>query len=97
MAVNVILEVKAKPEKVDELKQVLKTILPDTREYQGCMGVKVLLNQDEPLNIVLLENWESRQDYESYLAWRSETGALQKLAELLSQEPNIRYFDNLAI
>ena len=55
------------------------------------------MNQDEPLNLVLLETWETREQYEKYLAWRSETGALEALGAMLSQAPSIRYFDNLDI
>lgn len=97
MSVNVVLEVQAKPECIDELNLTLIKILPDTRSFDGCLNVKVTVNQDDPLNIVIFETWESRQHYETYLAWRSDTGALLALGKLLSQEPSIRYFDDLAI
>ena len=55
MSVNVIFEVQAKPEKIDELKSVFEAILPDTRNYDGCIGVKVIGKQDDPLNLLLFE------------------------------------------
>ncbi len=97
MSVNVVLDVQAKPESIDELKSTFKDILPDTRSYDGCIDVKVVVNQDDPLNVVLFETWETREQYESYLAWRAETGALEALGAMLSQPPSIRYYTNLNI
>lgn len=97
MSVNVILEVQSKLESIDELKSTFENILPDTRSYDGCIGVQVIGNQDDPLNLVLLETWESRQHYEKYLGWRTETGALDALGAMLSKPPSIRYFDDLNI
>jgi quinol monooxygenase YgiN len=93
MSVTVLLEVVAKPESINELITTLKTILPDTRSYDGCIDLKVKLNQDNPLNIILNETWDSRAHYEKYLAWRGKTGALEALGAMLSQAPSIRYFD----
>jgi quinol monooxygenase YgiN len=97
MSVNVILEVQSKPECIEELKTTFKNILPDTRSYDGCIGVQVVGNQDDALNLILLETWETRQQYEKYLGWRDETGALEALGAMLSQPPSIRYYDNLDI
>tara|TARA_B100000767_G_scaffold273191_1_gene302676 strand:- start:926 stop:1219 length:294 start_codon:yes stop_codon:yes gene_type:complete len=95
MTVNVILEAQAKPECVDELVATFDAILPDTRNYEGCIEVKVLANQDDPANIVLLEKWKTRADYEAYVAWRAEQGTLESLGALLASPPSIRYFDEV--
>lgn len=97
MSIKVILEIKSKPECIAELKSTLEKILPDTRGYEGCVEVRVVDNQDDPLNLILIETWESRKHYEKYLAWRTETGALVALGKLLSQPASIRYFDNINI
>ncbi len=97
MSIKVFLEVDAKPECIDELKNTLVAILPDTRAYDGCIGVEVKGNQDNALNLVLIESWETRAKYETYLAWRTETGAVDALVAMLSGPPSIRYYDNLAI
>jgi quinol monooxygenase YgiN len=97
MKVNVLLEIKSKPECIEELKLTLVKILPDTRGYEGCIEVKVIENQDDPLNLLLIEIWESRQHYEKYLGWRVETGAIKALGALLSQPASIRYFNKTGI
>lgn len=97
MSIKVFLDVDAKPECIEKLKQTLSDILPDTRAYEGCLGVEVRGNQDDVLNIVLIETWETRENYERYLAWRVETGGIEALVTLLSAPPSIRYYDNLDI
>jgi quinol monooxygenase YgiN len=94
MSVTVLLEVLSKPESIDELKETFKAILPDTRGYDGCISVHVVLNQDDPLNVILNETWESRAHYEKYFAWRAETGALDALSKMLSASPSLRYFNH---
>ena len=97
MSVIIILEMQSKPESIDELKSTFDNILPDTRGYEGCENIQVTGNQDDPLNLVLIETWLSRQHYEKYLAWRAEVGTLETLGSMVSQPPSIRYFDDLDI
>ncbi len=95
MAITVMLEVQAQPEKAAELKQVFKEILVDTRAYDGCISVEVTENQDDTANLVLLEKWQSRAHYEKYFAWRVESGAIDTLGTFLAQPPSIRYYDTI--
>lgn len=93
MAATVLLEVKAKPGTASELVATFKSILGDTRAYDGCKGVDVYQNSDEPEVIVLVEQWESRAKYEAYLGWRQETGFVDKLVAAIDGPPSIRYFE----
>ena len=93
MAVTVLLELKAKSGTGGGLVGVFKQILPDTRAFDGNIGVTVLQNQDDPDTLVLVEEWETKPHYEKYLAWRTETGAMDQLAPALDAPPSIRYFD----
>ena len=74
MAVRVILEVKAKPGTGNELVAFFRSILPETRAYEGCTSVEALQNSDDGDHVVVVEVWESREQYEKYLAWRREGG-----------------------
>ena len=93
MAVTVLLELQAQGDKVDALLNTFKEILPDTRAYDGFVGIELVQNQDDPTNVILIERWQTRQHYEKYLAWRTETGALEALGAMLAGAPSIRYFD----
>ena len=95
MSVLVLLEAKAKRENVSELSGALAELFPGTRAYDGCIDIMAYLN-DDGQTFVFVENWESKAQYEKYLAWRTETGVMAKLASLLEEPASIRYFDTVA-
>jgi quinol monooxygenase YgiN len=95
MSVIVLLEAQVKPEAVDEVKATLKAILPDTRAYDGCQGIDIYGNLEDGGNLVFYECWDSREHYEKYLAWRTETGVMEKLGAALTGPPSIRYFERV--
>jgi quinol monooxygenase YgiN len=97
MSVVVLLEIQVKPEAVNEVKALLKQILPDTRAYAGCQGIDIYGNLDDTGNLVFYERWESRPHYQKYLAWRTETGAVEKLSAKLTGPPNIRYYERVDV
>ena len=93
MSVHVMLEINVKPESADDLNTLMKEILPDTRAYDGCEGITVQSNVDDSNNVVILEQWQSRENHEKYLAWRTETGVMDKIGSMLVSEPSLRYFN----
>ena len=93
MAVRVVLDVRAKPGTGPGLVAFFRSILPDTRAYEGCTSVETLQNSDDADHVVLVEAWESREQYEKYLAWRRETGTTDRLMDALAEPPTIRHFD----
>ena len=97
MSVIVILTANTLPDSTDKFVTILEEILPDTRAYKGCINLEVYRNMDNATQITLVEEWESRQDYEAYFAWRTETGTLDRLIPLFDGEPSITYLDKIGI
>jgi quinol monooxygenase YgiN len=95
MSTVVLLEMQVKPEAVNEMKALLKKILPDTRAYAGCQGLDIYSNLDDNGNLVFYERWESRDHYQKYLNWRTETGLLDQLGPKLAAPPKIRYYERV--
>ena len=95
MGCVVLLEIQGKPECVDDIKKYFKENLPDTRAYDGCQGVDVYDNMDKGGNIVLYERWDSRPQYEKYLAWRMDSGTMDAFGAMLEGEPSIRFFESV--
>ncbi|MEM7250307.1 MAG: antibiotic biosynthesis monooxygenase family protein [Pseudomonadota bacterium] len=93
MAATILLEVTAKAGTGDKLVEFFKSILVDTRAYDGCKSVDVYRNMDSPDVVVLVEQWESKAHYEKYLGWRSETGVVDQIVSQIDGAPSIRYFD----
>ena len=93
MSVTIILEIKAKAGTSSKILNILEEVLPDTRSYDGCLGLKTYQNQENPDIIVLVEEFENREKYSQYLSWRQDTGVFDSLAKKLDEPPSIRYFD----
>ena len=97
MSIEITLDLQVSAENREALLNTLEAILPDTRAYKGCQNIVVTSNDDDPLNIVLLEKWDTRADHESYVAWRAERGDLEKLGALLVAAPASKYLTPLKI
>ena len=93
MAVVVVLDVTAKAGTGSQLLALFRRILPDTRARKGFQAIEVSVNLDNPDNLILIERWDSRADYEAYLGWRKERGDLDNLGAALAGPPAIRYFE----
>ena len=97
MSVLVLIELSLKSENVDDFMNFMKNELHHTRGFEGCNGLTVHKNQDDPTNMVMIENWNSRQHYEKYMEWRTERGDMEKLGPFLAGEPSFRYYDNARV
>ena len=93
----VILDMQVKPEAVDGVKASFKDLLPDTRAYDGCQGLDVYEDLDQSGHLVLYERWDSKEHYQRYLSWRTETGAMEQLSKALVGPPSIKYFDRVDV
>ena len=78
----VIVSFPAKPETINSLKETLKSALPDTRNFDGCISVKTFI-EESTNTIHLIEDWETLEHQQKYLTWRIETGLLDLLEPLL--------------
>ena len=63
----VIVSFPAKPETINNLKETLKSALPDTRNFDGCISVKTFI-EESTNTIYLIEDWESLEHQQKYLA-----------------------------
>jgi len=97
MSVTVILEVTAKPERVEDLIAIFGENFKQTRVYDGCIDVAMSRSHDDRNHLALVMTWEKREQYEGYLQWRGDTGAVEKLAAMAAKEPTFRYFDKLDV
>ena len=93
MAIKVFLEIEIKPEILDETLQTFTQMLPDTRAFDGCLGIEVLQDRENPNYIILDEKWETQEQQQKYMKWREENGFTEQISALLSAPPIFKYFD----
>lgn len=72
---------------------LMKSIAPETRAFEGCSAFDVRVDTDAPERVVLNELRDNREGHQAYLAWRGETGVLDTLVAFLREPPTPRYFD----
>ena len=87
MASTAILDLRFKPESLDEAHQVINRILTETRAFDGCLGVTVIEDASDPAHVVAIEEWESLEKDKAYREWRAGDGAATELAALLAGPP----------
>ena len=92
MSVMVILEMPVKPDMLEDYLNILKGALVETRSYKGCRSVTTLVDQ-ETSSIVLVEEWDSAEDQQAYIAWRVETGLIDAIAPFMQGELVTRTYD----
>ncbi len=93
MSVIVLVNLDVKEESVEELKKYLKEILPDTRSFEGCQGVQVYESKESPTKMTIHTKWTSEETQKKYMSWRIDTGALDKLMPMLSEQPNLEFYN----
>jgi|TARA_B100000809_G_C14983922_1_gene475559 quinol monooxygenase YgiN len=93
MPVSVLLEGVLKEGLVDEFVEICKGAYPVTRAYDGCQGINLTLNVDDPKNYVMTEIWDSKEHFEQYLAFRTEDGTVDAITAMSEEGPVIRIFD----
>ena len=92
MSVMVILEMPVKPDMLEDYLNILKGALVETRDYKGCRSVTTLVDQ-ETSSVVLVEEWDSVEDQQAYMAWRAETGLIDAIAPFMQGELVTRTYD----
>ena len=92
MSVMITLEMPVKTEMLEDFLNILKGALVETRSYKGCRSVTTLVDQ-ETSSIVLVEEWDSAEDQQAYIAWRVETGLIDAIAPFMQGELVTRTYD----
>jgi quinol monooxygenase YgiN len=92
MTISVFLDLRLTPEGVTRAPAMLREILADTRAFEGCEGVDVLIDHQDPTHLILAERWVSTEADAAYRQWRATDGASQ-LGTLLASAPTSSSFE----
>jgi quinol monooxygenase YgiN len=94
MAITAFFEIRVRPETLDQgVHGELHKILNDTRAFEGCLGVEVLIDSEDPTHIVAVEKWVSEEHDAAYRAWRAGDGKTS-LASSLASSPVLTKFSS---
>ena len=65
---RVVARVRAKPEKVGEVRALLRGLVEPTRKVSGCASYDLLQNREDPTDFTFVEEWESDAAFASHAA-----------------------------
>ena len=92
MSIIVSVEFSLQAGKQKEFLDVLGSVLPDTRAYDGCIRV-VTYAEDNGSSIILIEEWETKEHQKAYFQWRVDTGMVDAIAPYVAAPPTIKYYE----
>lgn len=97
MSILLIAEVKVKNDQIENIKSFMKQITPDTRSFNGNEGIEIYFDVEENDLMVLVEKWNSEEDYHKYHQWRVSTGVIDKLGSMLAGKPKRRFLKSIDV
>ncbi len=95
--VKVVAFFKARPEKIDALRQVLSSFIEPTRKEKGCLLYELHQNSSDPTDFAFIEEWESHETLDRHLTTPHIQSALPHLGELIIGKPDIRQYEVSAL
>jgi quinol monooxygenase YgiN len=95
-SLRVLVRVKARNDKVDELRALLKAVVAPSRNEQGCISFELLQSQRDPTDFVFVEEWESAAALEGHSASEHVNHLRAKLTTLQDGERESRRYSVVA-
>ena len=96
MTLRVIAILTIRPEKVDEAKAFLSSLVEPSRAETGCIRYDLLQNTADATDLTFDEEWESEAAHNAHMETPHVKGALAKFADLSSAPPDIRRYLQIA-
>lgn len=96
MSLRVVARVKAKPDKVAEVREALLGLVEPTRREAGCIVYELLQNQDDPTDFTFVEEWESQSALDLHAVSEHIAATRETLKGIVEGPTDIRTYDVVA-
>jgi quinol monooxygenase YgiN len=95
MTVTSLLDMHFADDHLEDGPRALLEVLKQTRAFDGCLGVQIVTDVEDPAHSVAVERWESIAHDDAYRAWRAGPGA-SGLGNYLSEPARLTRFEDVA-
>ena len=85
---------KANPDRVDMCIETLRDMFSVTRQHKGFRTIRLLRSAHDPNELVLIQEWDSVQDHQNYMQFRTKSGEMQKLITMAVGPMQLNYWTN---
>jgi len=92
MAITALLNLHFSADALDEARVVMRRVLAETRNFDGCNGIEVLVDADNEARWTIVERWESDEHDRAYRQFRAGEGKITELGPLLSAPSQLSKF-----
>ena len=89
-SVRVVAKIKAKPDKVGELRAILSSLVEPTRREMGCISYEMLENRSDSTEFTFVEEWADDATLQAHLDGLQSS--LPKVMDLVAEPPDIRTY-----
>lgn len=96
MPVTIVVSLDLKPGIAGGYADHLASVLGETRAFRGCIHIHGYRDRARENRVVMIEEWESQEDYDAYIAWRTQSGAFDKLPAMLEEPMQVIALDRFA-
>ena len=96
MALTVVAHLIAKPDKIEETRAALQTLIDPTRAEEGCIKYELLQNNADPTDFTFVEEWSDDKALDEHLQTDHIKHLVLRADELLASPPDIRRYTLLA-
>lgn len=84
---SIVVTMRLTPSDPAAFQTFLAEILPDTRKAKGCRSCKTHVGENGAF--LLIQEWDSPEDQQAYMAWREKTGVLQTFLGHLAKPADV--------
>lgn len=84
-----ILRMVVRPEKKEEVLQIVRGILEPTRVQKGCLSYSLCRDVEDENTFVIIERWSTQEDLERFVRSESYRRLLTAM-ELLAEPPEVK-------
>jgi quinol monooxygenase YgiN len=89
----IVVTLRLTPTDPNAFQSFLAEILPDTRKARGCRFSKTYAGHGSSDEFLLIQEWDSAEDQQAYMAWREETGVLKTFLGHLAKPAEVHIWE----
>jgi len=93
---RVVAHLRAKPDKIEETKDALKSLIEPTRRETGCIVYELMQNDDDPTDFTFVEEWSGNDALDQHLQTDHIQRVVASAEELFAAPPDIRRYTLIA-
>ena len=91
-SVRVVARIKALPDKVNDVRSILTSLIEPTRKEAGCITYELWQNRADATDFTFVEEWASEPALDAHAASQHLKDAAARLDSLMTQAPDVRRY-----